>query len=207
MRLAPVLFAIALLAEGLAACGGINRDTLMTSQSAPRLGASATTVAAPSRASTRGYLQGDGDNETDDGIRSNDDAPFLDAFGKEARPGDRRTIVELVKRYYTAAAAGDGARACDLLAPSVATGLSARQSSSGQAVANTCAAVVSRLFESQHQRLQTDDVGTMVVVDARVKGNLGVAVLGFKTKPLSEILVKREAGAWKLDGLFDSVMP
>jgi hypothetical protein len=208
MRPAPVFLVVAVLVSGLGACGGASRDMRLSSQSTPGLGDSAnTTVAGPSKTSTSGYLRSDGDNETDDGSRGNDDSAFLDTFGKEARPPDRRAIAELVKRYYVAAAAGDGAKACALLTPSVASGLAPAQVSSGQASADTCAAIVSRLFASQHQRLQADDVATMVVVDAHVKGNLGVAVFGFKTEPLSEILVKREAGPWRLDGLFDSVMP
>jgi len=46
----------------------------------------------------------------------------------------------------------------------------------------------------------------MVVISVHAKGNLGLAVLGFRRVPESEILVEREGSSWKIDALFDSEM-
>jgi hypothetical protein len=47
----------------------------------------------------------------------------------------------------------------------------------------------------------------MKVVEERVKGALGLAVLGFRTTPESEIIVERERRAWKIAALFGTYMP
>jgi hypothetical protein len=195
-----LLLALVVPAGSFTECGGVETSTH------PVSGSSLAAAANGSTASQRSYLNADGDNETDDRPANNDDTAFLDGFGKEATTAERAAIGVLVKRYYEDAASADGAQACPLLAPSLVLGLSEGQSSPG-VKGGGCAATVSRLFEAQRTRLKADDVATMVIVDVRVRNRLGLVAIGFKNTLLGEILVKREAGSWKLDGLFDSVMP
>jgi hypothetical protein len=41
----------------------------------------------------------------------------------------------------------------------------------------------------------------------RVKADLGLAVIAFKTTPESEIVLEREGHTWKIDALFGGYMP
>ena len=43
------------------------------------------------------------------------------AYGQPATAPERRTVTAFVKRYYALAAVGDGARACGMLAPRLAS--------------------------------------------------------------------------------------
>lgn len=200
LKLVVFLIALMVLAGSLTACGSVDTSTH------PVSGSGHAATLDGSTTSQRSYLNDDGDGQPDDRPMYNDDTILLDEFGKEAPAAERAAIGVLVKRYYEDAASGNGVRACPLLAPSLVAGLSEGQSSQG-AKAGGCAATVSRLFEAQRTRLKADDVATMVIVDVRVRDGLGLVAVGFKRTPLGMILVKREAGSWKLNGLFDSVMP
>lgn len=204
---------VALLCACVGSCGG-GTSGGGGSTSQPSSGAAAT---ASTRATTESsatppgsYLKDDGDDDRDDKNRhvtaaESDDAPYLASFGKRSSQADRQAVVALVKRYYAAVAGGDGARACSQLHSSLVSGLVEDQGQSVQSVGRTCAAVMSRLLR-QRKQLTASDAATMVVVDVRVKGALGLVALGFRSRRVSQILVKREGGAWKIDALFDSEM-
>jgi hypothetical protein len=164
---------------------------------------------ASSRISAGSYLKSDGDRDNDDRSSPIETVEKSDTlipwtYGKEAGRADKRAITAFVKRYYAAAAAGDGARACSLLYSTLAAGLGEGQDQ--PLPSRTCAAVVSLLFEQQRQRLAADDVATMTVVDVRIEGDDGIATLGFRTMPVGQFRVKRERGAWKVDALLDTGM-
>jgi hypothetical protein len=212
MRSLLALFAVGLLSVCLAACGGTSKGAGSASHASSNAAATGSTPLTTSSTTPPGsYFKNDGDKDGDDEDRGgksadNDDRALLAAYGNEAGQADKRAVTTVVKGYYAAAAAGDGAKACSLLATSLAMGLAEGQSQSVQSGGKTCAAAVSLLFKQQHQQLAADDVATMVVTGMHVKGNLGLAVLGFKTMPEGEILVEREDRAWKIDALFDSDM-
>ncbi|HTA15893.1 MAG TPA: hypothetical protein VK781_13640 [Solirubrobacteraceae bacterium] len=124
------------------------------------------------------------------------------AYGGEASEADTRAVTAVIRKYYAAAAAEDGQAACQLLYSSLATGLAEGVGGGGK----TCPAAISVLFKQQHSHIVADDVPTMVVISVHAKGNLGLAVLGFRRVPESEILVEREGSSWKIDALFDSEM-
>lgn len=208
MKPVLTLCAIALLGCGVAACGGAGADTHSAASSATVAATSSADATTSSSTPAGGYLKNDGDEDGDDGLHrigppEDDDEAFLNFYGKKAGPTDKQAVTTLVKRYYTAAAAGNGAAACALLSSTLSTGLTEGQSPQGT---KTCAAVVSPLLTEQHQRFVADNVPTMVVIGVRAKGDLGLAVLGFKATPISTILLMREKGAWKINALFDSVI-
>lgn len=169
--------------------------------------------AANSGAASAGrYLKNDGDRDIDDENKNdesfeNDDRSLLASYGSKAKSADAREVASVVKSYYAAAATSDGTKACELLSVSIGAGLAASQGPSTANEGRRCASGAADLFKEQHQRLVRDNVTTMMVTSVRVKGDLGLAVLGFKTVPEGEILVQREGRAWRIADLLDSQMP
>jgi hypothetical protein len=205
------LLATALLAIGVAACGGTGKGAGSTSQLSSNAAGTggARTKTASNAARAGNYLKSDGDTDIDDTNHQieapeSDDTLFLAAYGKKAGQAEKRAVAVVLERYYAAAAADDGAKACPLLYSSLATALVEDQGQSPRSSSKTCAAVLSKLFTQQHARLAAENTATMVVIDVRVKSNYGLAVLGFKAAPVSQMILARERGAWKIDGLFDS---
>jgi len=211
MRQLLAMLATVLLLLLSGACGGTGKvASSRSSGSHAETGKGASDMHAP--VTTPGsYSRNDGDNDFDDarGYRDNsknDDRILFAAYGKRANPNDARAVTALVKRYYAAAAAGDGARTCSLLDSSLANALAPEQRQSAPAPREACARAISPLLRQQHQHLIADNVSTMVVTSVHVKGNLGLAALGFRTMPEGEIVVEREGKAWKVDALFDGAM-
>jgi hypothetical protein len=186
-------------------CGGAHRAT---ATSATASTGRATMPAASPAARTTGYSKRDGDSDSDDEHPplhfGNDDGPLFASYGGRAGPADTRAITALVKRYYAASAGGDGARACSLLSSSLAAGVASEY---GHSAHEGCAASVSALLAEQRRRFIAEDIPTMLITAVHVKGNLGLAVLSFKTTPESQIVLAREGRVWKIDALFDTYMP
>lgn len=213
MRLLPALLAVALSSVVLSACGGAGKRTdsaLRPSSDAPATGNARVTPA--SRAMPPGgYLKSDGDTDHDDSPASTrpsqDDESLMAASKFGASQADKRAIATVVKRYYAAAAAGDGTKGCSLLDSTLAAGVTEGQGQPPPGGGRDCAASLSLLFKQQHQQLVADDVSTMVVTEVHVEGRVGLAKLGFRAAPEGEILLQREGGAWKMDALSDSELP
>jgi hypothetical protein len=207
------LLATALLGLGMTACGGAAATT-PPSPLSPTAGTTDEATAGPPThvGSSSGYLKNDGDKDSDDAERDRaspeGDASIIFApFGHRASTADARAVTNVVKSYYAASAAQDGAKACSLLTASLALGVGADHAGSVGIARERCAASMSLLLKQQHRQLVADDVATMVVTSVHVKGNLGVAALGFRAMPESELLVEREGHAWKIDALFAGLMP
>jgi hypothetical protein len=153
----------------------------------------------------------DGDNDDENGRQhkstANDDAATLAEYGHPVAAAERRQIEAVVKRYYAAAVAGNGAVGCSLLFSSLAAALANGQSQSTPSGRAACAAAAAKMFDEKHQHWVSDEVATMVVPSVNVRGQFGLAVLGFHTQPEGKILVQREGHAWKLGALLDSEMP
>lgn len=200
MRPLLALLVTTLLGATAVACGGAGKSASSTSLVAHN-------AIAPSRTvQSGGYLMNDGDTDDDDKHPSDkalqDDQSLFVTYGENASPTDTRTITALVKSYLAASAAGDGAKACSLLHANLAIGLGASQGQSAQGARGTCAAAMSRLLEQQRQQLAADDVPTMVVTGVYVKGDAGLAIMGFRATPENEIVLQREGPTWKIDALF-----
>jgi hypothetical protein len=214
MRLLLAALVVAFLSVTTFACG----DSSKVTDSTPTISRDNTSTKSTSTTAILGtappghYLKNDGDEDYDDAPNyrhGNRDARiFLTTYGHLASPAETRAVRKLIRNYYTAAAAGDGASDCALLDTALATGLVPEQSGSSNAGAhNTCATAMSQLLAQQHQRLVADDIPSMIVPAVYLKGNFGLAVLGFRRTPESEIVITREGHAWKIDALFDSEMP
>lgn len=195
---------IALL--GVSACGGADKgagSAAKVSNAAATSGTSATTStpatttfkATPAQHPHKNDRDGDSDNNNDDY-----------AYGHPASAADKRAVTALVKRYYTAAAAGNGARACSLIYSLFAEDIPEVYGEPPGPPAlrgSTCATVMSKLFRQNHHQLMVD-LAELKVTDVRVKRRHALALLGFKTTPPRDIRVHRERGAWKIDEVLDS---
>jgi predicted small secreted protein len=204
MKSPLALLVIALLSLGVAACGGAGKGVGSASHSS-------------SNATPAGdYLRGDDDAEGDESPNHKDiDDDPLRHYGDAAGAADERAVTGLVKRYYAAAAAGDGAVGCSLLLIRLA-----KDSNLGQAAekayppaldvpplhGKSCAQIMSLLFKEDHEQLAADST-TLQVTSVRVNGRHGLALLGFRTTPERQIRVERDGGAWKLDALLDRELP
>jgi hypothetical protein len=69
--------------------------------------------------------------------------------------------------------------------------------------AKTCQAVTTLLFE--HERAQL--AGTVRVTGVRVDDRTASALIGSSSMPASRIGLKRELGAWKIEGLIGTPLP
>jgi hypothetical protein len=202
-RTLPALLVSAAIAACLMACGSSSRSPSGGTRS------SGTTVASTSAAPPGGYIKDDGDKDGDDPHPTDpgqDDQSLLATYGHRASTSAAHTISALVKHYYAAALAGDGAQACALLDAGLAAGLISSQSQTKRG-AGACAAAVAPLLAQQHQHLLAEDPATMTVTGVYVNGNLGLALLGFRDSPETDIVVEREGHAWKIGALIDSNVP
>jgi hypothetical protein len=194
MRSLLASLAIAIFSIGAVACG--------------RAGHASKSAGSASRASSNSAAPETNDAEEDRSHADADDDGVL-LFGQAAGAADTRAVTALVKRYYAAAAASDGATGCSLLYSTIA----------GTVVENygqppgppalrggSCAVVMSKLFK-QHRRQLAAEVATMQVTGVRVKGDQGLALLNFGSPPERHMLVRRERGAWKIGVFLDIGMP
>jgi hypothetical protein len=200
------LFAATLLCTWAGACGSGARTPADP-------GSATSTLPAKSRdanSSRAGnYLKADGDKDGDDPHPSNpgqDDQALLATYGYRASASTAHAIATLVEHYYDAALTGDGAHACALLAAGPTAGLVSSQSQTSHG-AHNCATAIEPLLAQQHRHLLAEDPASMVVTGVYVNGDLGLALLGFRASPESDIVVEREGGAWKLGALIDSEVP
>jgi|HubBroStandDraft_3_1064219.scaffolds.fasta_scaffold144276_2 hypothetical protein len=207
-----ILLAATALSLAVIGCGSSGKGHADSPASAvtTTTGAASQTSSAPTPSG--GYLINDADRDNDDpGYgdigRENDDSRLLSEYGSPAGKAEKQAITAVVKRYFAAAAAGDGATACSLLTPSFVAGVVENAGTSAQDATAGCASSVSRLLAGQHEQLAEDEVATMVVIDVRIKHDFALAVLGFKNAPEAEILLQRDGHAWKLAALFDSELP
>jgi hypothetical protein len=150
----------------------------------------------------------DNDNPTPQSYRfpdSDDAASF--AYGHAPNAATRRAIASIVKRYYAAAAAGDGAGACPLLQPGIARTLPESYAGPlGPAYmrdAKTCAAVLSLLFG--HDRAQLS--GAIELFAVRVAGASARAIVSSRTLPASSLLLMRQGGSWRLVEVLAQPLP
>jgi hypothetical protein len=197
--------AVAALGFAISGCGSAN-DPAKTQQTT-------TEQTGPAKqANAQGdYSLRDGDADTDDEHPplhfGNDDAPLLIDYGGRANQVDTHTIEALVRSYYAASLAGNGAKACELLARSLAQAVPDEYGKGAQAGGEGCGRPMSTLLAQQHARLLSQEIPTMLIAGVHVKGNVGLAVLRFKTTPESQIILAREGGIWKINALFGTYMP
>jgi hypothetical protein len=199
-----------LLGLGVVACGSASGGRV--SPPYGRLGAPASAAPAGSSAITGtqagGYVKGDGDADGANG-QDADDATTR-GYGHPASALEARIVAALVRRYYAAAAAGDGELACSLIysvlaspskLPRVAESYAPAPSAPPLA-GKSCGYIMSLLFRENHRQLVADAV-TLELTGVRVEGRRCLVLLAFKSKPERELPLEREHGAWKVASLFD----
>lgn len=141
---------------------------------------------------------GDGDHDVYQGIQG---------FGHRGSAGDQRAVGTLVRRYFAAAAAGDGAAACPLLAPSFAKTVVSVYGQISTLRGDTCAAITSKLFKLDRRNLTVSDK-TLYLTTLLARGSRGVAILAFsRSSQGRQIAVRRERGKWRIDALLDGSQP
>jgi hypothetical protein len=210
MRTILALLAIATLGGSVVACGDTSSNTVSDPHTSSRPAAtnSTETTVNSHTVPPGGYLKSDSDADSDDhqdtGPSSDDQQEMGSAVRHGASSADKRAITSIVRRYYAAAAIGDGTKGCSLLASSLATAITTQQS---QLANRTCAASLARLFKQQHQHLTAENATTMVVTGVHVSKTVGFVTLGFKKQPEGELVIQREDGTWKINALFDSPLP
>lgn len=190
----------------LSACGAGTGTSASAPSPSTRSTTSATAPTDKRAKEVGGYVRSDGDDDGDDGSYppGDDDKDLLSRY-RRAGPSETKTIAALVRSYYAASLAARGQRACALLSGGIASGL-ASADSNPQSQSRTCAAAMSALLAQQHAHLTAENPATMTVVAVYVRGTQGLAVVGFRSSPRSELLVRREGGQWRIDALFDSLM-
>jgi hypothetical protein len=211
-RLGAVLI-LTLSCLALAACAGGHDHTANISSATRPRAAQATT--APRPTGPGGFLASDADADQDDAGKqsfylkpSRHDSFVTEGEGPKATAADRRAVTTLVKRYYAAGAAEDGARACPMLSSALRAGLSETWGSTGRTGGGTgCTMALSLFFRQQRQLLEAADVATMVVVDVRVRDDRATALLGFRAIPVGSIHIEREHGVWRMDDLLHKALP
>jgi hypothetical protein len=118
--------------------------------------------------------------------------------GYPAGAAQQRAVIAAVERYNTAVDSGDGARACSQLTAGLARAVPVDYGQHGPAYvhsAKTCAAVLSLLFEHEHQRLAVPVAVTSVRMLAPSEAHALVGSPGF---PASYTILRDERGAWKM---------
>jgi hypothetical protein len=188
MRSLLALLTIAFLSLGATACGRGSRGVGSTpSTTAPR--------------TTQSPFRGDTDRLSDRGYDKDDDP--IHYYGHAANAADERAVTALVKRYYAAGAAGDGARACLLLYSEIAGSVVeqyGRPLGPPALRGKTCAAVMSKLFKQRRRQLAADRA-TLEVTGVRVEGDRGYALLSSTKMPVGYIVLRREHDDWKVGAL------
>lgn len=184
MRPVAALIAV-LVGLGLAACGSSSKT-------------SAGTATAASHTGHHSDRDNDGDHNDDDGN--------VLGFGQAANAAQLRSIAALVTSYFDAAAAADGAKACALLVPLQAESVVEQDGRSPSLRGDSCAVVMSKLFELHHQLL-LGKASAMKIIAVRIQGDVGLVVVEFpEIYEARQIGVRRTGDSWKVFDLLDGII-
>lgn len=152
----------------------------------------------------------DGDNDSDSVGRSlldSDDREF-DSF-PVAGSRDRRAVSELVRGYFRAAAAGNGAAGCAMILPNLARSIPeslGRPPGPPYLRGTSCPGILAKIFVQNHKQLIVYAT-RRGRIEIRVDGDRGYVLLWFPGLPAREIGVLREGGNWKMGALLDQELP
>lgn len=205
------LLAVVLLGVGASACGSSGKGTGSTSQTPSTVAA---TTAATTTASTTpppDFRKADRDRDNDIGAPDDDkNNNSVLNFGHAASASDEQAISSLVKRYYAAGLAEDGAKACSMIYSTLAEAVPEDygQSPPGPVYmrGTTCPTVLALMFKHFHHQLSVQ-VPLLKVSRVRLNEHHGLAVLKFGKMPERQIPVAREGHVWKIEALLDSELP
>jgi hypothetical protein len=178
---ARVLLAAAMLAAAVPACGGDDDGG----------------AASPS---------GDRGQAARDGSRPASPEESIRGYGSAADEATRTEIATAVEAFYAAKAAGDGPKACALLARAARRPLiETLARSSPRLKGEGCGSILSLLFERQPG--DPAKIGRVEVTGARVRDDRGIALIDIEATPEEVIPVRRENGSWKVAAVAGSEIP
>lgn len=210
MKSLLALVALALFGVGLTACGaGKDASVSVSTAGLPKEApvSRIPTKVPPEPAKTRADADKDNDIGAPEDDTNNNSALN---FGQAADATDTHTITALLKRYYAAAYAENGAGACQMIYSTLAESVPEDygQSPPGQPYmrGTTCAAVLTLLFKHDHPQLAVE-LPKLTVTRVRLMEHHGIAILHFGTLPERQIPVAREGHLWKVEALLDSEVP
>jgi hypothetical protein len=176
MRIATLLVGFA-LAAGVTACGGDGGSTTSTTLPAE--------PPNPSAAPLTGFQR------------------HVQTLGHPAAGAEKVGITRAVKGFYDAYAEADGAKGCTYLTAGARQAVVQAFSQSKQLRGKGCGqALTSEMEKSPAQFRRLDR--TVEVTGARVKGDHGYALFRSIAILPSELPVRRQGGAWKLDSVVAS---
>jgi len=208
-----VTFTVVLMSTGAYACGTANtsKDARHILSHPSSTDVTVGTVLATTLSARGGQreLPRDSDNDNDNPVitgRDEDDGPLLRG-SLPADASDRRAITMVVKRYYSAGAAGDGSITCSLLYPDVARSIPedyGRPPGPPALRGSTCAAVMSKLLAQRRRELIIKNA-RLEVVAVRIAGGRAVALLRFTETPERRVFLRRDHDVWKMSEMFDVV--
>lgn len=195
MRPPAGIFLIIAIGLGTAACSGSGGSTASHLHSGAGAGAASGAVNSSTHKNDR-------DN---DGDENDDDGRYL-YYGHAADAADRRVSTALITRYFAAAAAENGARACALLVPLLTESVVEENGHSPALRGRTCAVVMSKLFKLHH-RLLAEKSASLRVIAVRVEGYKGLVIFEFPEIPEVRLIAERRVhGTWRVMGLLDSIL-
>jgi hypothetical protein len=148
----------------------------------------------------------DGDNDSSGKSHYDSDDQRTADFGHPASGTERATIAALVRRFYAAAAAGNGEKACSMLysvfAEAVPEDYGTSPPGPGYARATTCPAVLTRVFAHFREQILSK-APKLQIAQVRVKRREGIVLLSFGALPERLIHVLREGRTWRIQALLD----
>lgn len=210
MRSLQMLCMTVLLGIGLGACGS-GKSASSVSKPAAAVSPPTTATSVASAAPVQDYAKADRDRDNDIGVTA-DDTNNDEAlnYGHAASPAEKRAVTTLIKRYYAAALASDGAKACSMIYVTIAESVPEDQGEgsagpSYQSQGKTCPQVMALMFMHFHSQL-AGQVPILKVSRVRVRKHRGLAVLSFGAMPERQIALLLERGIWKLAWLLDDAL-
>jgi hypothetical protein len=182
---------VVLLAAGALGCGSSGAN----SSSARERAALAAAV---------GKHDGDGDDDSFGQGPADTDKDAIATYGPAADPTERQAIVSVIRRYYAAAAADDGAEVCSLTYSLFAESLVEAHSRGRGAPAlrgDSCAQVAAKLLAGRHSEIARDLAALRVtVIQLRERQGWAVARFGIANERIVQ-LQHLPDGAWAMNVL------
>lgn len=197
-----------LVSVGLSACGSGGVTAGNTNSKATSNSSTSKNAFAP--APVNRAVDADHDNDVGAPYDDANNSMALD-FGHPASPTDRRVITHLVKRYYAAALASNGRKACSMLYSTLAEAApedDSREPGSPPYMQNdySCAEVLDDLFKHFHPQLAVE-LPVLKVTRVRVQDYNAFAFLSFGPLAERRISLSREGPVWKLSQIYDEELP
>lgn len=204
------LLAAGVLGISVCACGSADKSA-SPAQSIAHVSTTSGVTATSEHAESSTNAQAEGTSLSSSSQLGDDRAGRrILSFGHAADASNAQVITALVRRYYRAEAAENGAAACSMLystyEESVPEDYGTSPPGPAYARGTTCPAVMTLVFKHFHGQIAAR-LPKLKVSRVRLSGHQGVVVLSFGSMPEREIHVDREGRTWKVVALMDAELP